>query len=240
MRPIVKTAIVGALLIGAGFTLYSPSAVAQFGTGPTKITDPIEIIAPDGGLAITGEVTVLGGRIQADVQNVDGTFLAVAGDTAGTTLRVEATGPALGPVVVSGTVSLSTASLNALNNATCSFGLARHFTLQGTATTIPPLEIDGGYPSYVGRSQVEVSVQAGGAGAVYAVVDTAGFLGIEPQCPLNVGSDGGIPPGVILEHGGTRVFRASSATRVTVIGCTANDIPGGNHQVSFLESACTQ
>ena len=205
----------------AAITILVPAIViAQLAGGKTQI---------NGTVPITGDVQVTN-RVDATVSTSPGTCLAVAGDSSCTTLRAD---------VTNSTVSLSSATLAALNGRFCTPGGQAKEGVDGTVVGVPPIPGDGGTGAQLGRTSISIT---------YPQQTSTGFL----SCFADGLSDGGVPvctlptagattKGFYVDEGGSAEMEISDAYVLRCIHCTLAGAPSGTTStISYVEMDCNQ
>lgn len=128
---------------------------------------------------------------------------------------VRAVGPTNGPLDVSGTLSLSNATLGALGTESCTVGVARTLSVGTTAISVPAVAMTG-------RTRIMI-INASDNQDIRCVADPAGA---NPTCAV---------PGVglpIFQKGSSVTFTVRDTVPVKCIACNASA------PVAYQEEAC--
>lgn len=145
---------------------------------------------------------------------------------AGERVAAEVTGLTGGPVVTSGTVSLTPESIAALGPAPCTQGETQRIAVGSTPLIVPPNLPDGGSGALSGRTGI-------------LIINADNIQKV--SCRADPG-DGGVPdcttPGyglTLYPNGGSASFSAGELDPIRCVACVGVNIP-----VEYQEEACAR
>lgn len=209
--------LLGRIIAAAVVFLVPAIVIAQWAGGKVQI---------NGVVPISGSVEVTN-RVDVSATTPPGTWLAVAGDNTGAILEVR----------IPGTVTLSDATLAAINGRFCVPGGQAKEGVTGTVVGIPPIPSDGGTGAFPGRTSITVTYPSQAAiGILSCYADGLADGGV-PDCALPAA--GATTQGFQVDEGGGVEMEISDAYVLRCILCTPAGTPSASTAViSYIEMDC--